>query len=195
MKFLHLNNVMLLHVALFSYKFFCQQTHGYTITPTRSLSRIRSSTFTYPFISPSNKKHPSPSHQYPRYHQRNFSPLHASIDTKQESFTSKHIVPNVKVVASTTAILVLDSLFRKSFQAMSISFPSSLAGCTALFTFLLLVNAVNKEWGDSIHSLFNPGAILLAKWLPVFFVPSLVTLPLAPSLGSNQEVKKNIAIF
>jgi hypothetical protein len=30
--------------------------------------------------------------------------------------------------------------------------------------------------------------MLLAKWLPVFFVPSLITLPLASGLGNAWEV-------
>ena len=96
---------------------------------------------------------------------------------------------NLRTTASTVSIIALDTLFRKSFHAMSIQFPSSLAGCTALFMILLLLHSCKKEWGDYWHGLLNPGATLLAKWLPVFFVPSLVTLPLAPSLGSTQEVK------
>ena len=61
----------------------------------------------------------------------------------------------------------------------SISFPSSLPGCGALLTTMLITNAVKEEWGDFIYGLLAPGATLLAKWLPVFFVPSLVTLSLA----------------
>jgi len=49
---------------------------------------------------------------------------------------------------------------------------------------------MNEKWGDAAHSVLSPGAALLAKWLPVFFVPSLVTLPLAQSLGSSTEVLK-----
>jgi len=41
----------------------------------------------------------------------------------------------------------------------------------------------------------SPGAALLAKWLPVFFVPSLVTLPLADSVGTAGEVFKMGAII
>ena len=36
----------------------------------------------------------------------------------------------------------------------------------------------------------DPGAALLAKWLPVFFVPSLVALPLADGVGGPAEVAK-----
>jgi hypothetical protein len=50
-------------------------------------------------------------------------------------------------------------------------------------------SAVNEQVGEGIYQLLNPGATLLAKWLPVFFVPSLITLPLASGLGSVGEVR------
>jgi len=77
---------------------------------------------------------------------------------------------------------------RRLFQKYAISFPSSLAGCGFLFATLLGLNALNKRWGDGLFEVLNPGAAVLAKWLPVFFVPNLVTLPLAPSLGDAVEV-------
>jgi putative effector of murein hydrolase LrgA (UPF0299 family) len=103
--------------------------------------------------------------------------------------SASSIASNLKTFASAGSLILLDALLRQSFKAMSIQFPSSLAGCTALFTFMLLLHSLNNDWGDYVHSLFNPGATLFAKWLPVFFVPSLVTLPLAPSLGSTHEVR------
>ena len=82
-------------------------------------------------------------------------------------------------IASTSSLVLIDVAFRRLLKSLSISFPSSLAGCGALLTTLLITNAVKEEWGDCIYGLLAPGAALLAKWLPVFFVPSLVTLPLA----------------
>ena len=84
---------------------------------------------------------------------------------------------------SASALVVLDILFRRLLQRFSISFPSSLAGCGVLFATLL---AAPK--GPQLYNLLSPGAALLAKWLPVFFVPSLVTLPLAAGLGTAMEV-------
>ncbi|KAL3908012.1 MAG: hypothetical protein SGARI_003260, partial [Bacillariaceae sp.] len=43
--------------------------------------------------------------------------------------------------------------------------------------------------------MLQPGAALLAKWLPVFFVPSLVTLPLVGSVGSGVEIAKVMAVI
>jgi hypothetical protein len=46
-----------------------------------------------------------------------------------------------------------------------------------------------KRMGEGLYLALNPGATLLAKWLPVFFVPSLITLPLASGLGNAREVR------
>jgi len=46
-----------------------------------------------------------------------------------------------------------------------------------------------KRMGEGLYRVLNPGATLLAKWLPVFFVPSLITLPLASGLGNAREVR------
>ena len=56
-------------------------------------------------------------------------------------------------------------------------------------------SAVNEQVGEGIYQLLNPGATLLAKWLPVFFVPSLITLPLASGLGSVGEVRPLLTLL
>jgi putative effector of murein hydrolase len=52
-----------------------------------------------------------------------------------------------------------------------------------------------RKLADYIYSLFEPGSTVLAKWLPVFFVPSLVTLPLAPMPGSSIEILKVLGVI
>jgi putative effector of murein hydrolase LrgA (UPF0299 family) len=89
-----------------------------------------------------------------------------------------------KTALSAGGLIFLDIFFRRIFQAAKINFPSSLAGCGALFTIMVTIPAVGRR----VHHILQPGAALLAKWLPVFFVPSLVTLPLAGNVGSTSEV-------
>jgi putative effector of murein hydrolase LrgA (UPF0299 family) len=91
-------------------------------------------------------------------------------------------------IISASALVVLDIAFRRLFQRLAISFPSSLGGCCALFLTLLTL-----PFGQDLFNVLSPGAALLAKWLPVFFVPSLITLPLVGSVGSAAEV--NICRF
>jgi putative effector of murein hydrolase len=62
-----------------------------------------------------------------------------------------------------------------------------LAGCAFLFGTLL---ALPSKTAESTFKQLQPGAGLLAKWLPVFFVTSLITLPLAQSMGNSSELLK-----
>ncbi len=114
--------------------------------------------------------------------------VETNLSTKSDSSTP------VQSIASTLLLVTIDVALRRYFQSAGISFPSSLAGCGILFSSLIILSAINASWGDGVYGLFSPGAALLAKWLAVFFVPSLVTLPLAQSLGSSVEVRKNTFI-
>jgi len=89
-----------------------------------------------------------------------------------------------KALAGATVFLILDTTFRKIFRACDIKFPSQLGGCIILFNFLLLSELMIPGMGDNVYKALTPGANLLTNWLPVFFVPGLAILPLAPSIGS-----------
>lgn len=82
-------------------------------------------------------------------------------------------------------LFLLTEFIKILFYRFSVSFPASLAGCGALFTYFLLGPA-----GSSVYSSLAPGAAILTKWLPVMFVPSLIALPLAGGLGSQAEVRE-----
>ena len=93
-------------------------------------------------------------------------------------------------VVSAAAFCILDVAFRRLFDELKLTFPPSLGGCGVLFGTLLLLRALSKDAAESVYKKLLPGAELLAKWLPVFFVPSLVTLPLAEGLSSSAELIK-----
>jgi len=97
-----------------------------------------------------------------------------------------------KSMFSAAILVVLDIIFRRGFLKANISFPSSLAGCGVLFATLL---TLPSKMAEALFEKLRPGAALLAKWLPVFFVPSLVTLPLADSLGSTAELIKVLSVI
>ena len=103
--------------------------------------------------------------------------------------SSSVISSTLSSVASTLSLVLIDVALRRWFKKASISFPSSLAGCGLLFSLLIFISTINNNWGDSVNNIFTPGSNLLSKWLAVFFVPSLVTLPLAQPLGSALEVR------
>ena len=93
-------------------------------------------------------------------------------------------------VVSALGLFAINYAVTKAFQALDIEFPAMLGGCIILFVFLLLADGVsNGALGNGIFEFLSPGAALLAKWLPVFFVPGLAMLPRAPSLGSGLDVR------
>jgi len=100
-----------------------------------------------------------------------------------------------KTIIATALLIFLDVNFRSLFTKYSIAFPSSLAGCGSLFATMIAVTSMKEELGEAIYNTLNPGAALLAKWLPVFFVPSLITLPLAGSLGNSLEILKIFSVI
>lgn len=115
-----------------------------------------------------------------------------SATTFSSSTASSKLSSDQKSVLSVGLWCVLDIAFRRLFQRLGIAtkFPSSLGGCGAVLAILLLTSK-STEKENKLHRLLSPGAALLAKWLPVFFVPSLVTLPLVgvDSLGGTKEVR------
>lgn len=91
-------------------------------------------------------------------------------------------------VSSASAFIAMDVALRRLFIKARVSFPSSLAGCGILFVMLGLVKILTGS--DQVKDSLEPGAGLLAKWSAVFFVPSLILLPLAEPLGSVLEIAK-----
>ena len=91
-------------------------------------------------------------------------------------------------ITGAVILTLIERGMNKIFQSKGIKFPAALGGCISLFFSLLLADIISPGLGESIFASLNPAAILLAKWLPVFFVPGLAMLPLAPSVGSGLEV-------
>lgn len=94
-----------------------------------------------------------------------------------------------KAVSGAATFLLMDTVVRKSFRANKIAIPPQLGGCIILFATMLLSETILPGMGDRIFKALAPGAALLTKWLPVFFVPGLAMLPLAPSIGNTLDVR------
>mmetsp|Transcript_10197 Transcript_10197/g.23880 ORF Transcript_10197/g.23880 Transcript_10197/m.23880 type:complete len:520 (-) Transcript_10197:59-1618(-) len=97
-------------------------------------------------------------------------------------------------VTGTIVLTLIERIVNKFFVQAGVKFPAQLGGCGILFAFLVIADAVAPGFGTSIFEYLTPGTTLLTKWLPVFFVPGLAMLPLAPSVGSNLEVFKILLV-
>ena len=97
--------------------------------------------------------------------------------------TKKVENPHRSALMAVVALFIINRSFKMAFQKLQIAFPAPLGACGVLFATFLFA-----PFGGSLHALLSPGAAVLAKWLPVFFVPSLITLPLSGGIGSSTEV-------
>jgi hypothetical protein len=111
--------------------------------------------------------------------------------SSQKSLSVRGGVANTypNAIAGAAVFAVIENVVKRSLKAANLNFPAQLASCIFVFAFLLLTEAVSPELANGMFSALTPGAGLLAKWLPVFFVPALVMLPLSPSIGSSFEVR------
>ena len=82
--------------------------------------------------------------------------------------------PLVPRLAGFAALAAADEVCRVAFAGSGL--PHSLAGGGALVALLIATGSI----GEKLHKkLLAPGATLLLSWMPVFFAPALVLLPLA----------------
>lgn len=93
-------------------------------------------------------------------------------------------------ILGAVAMAAVERAVKTAFVANGIAFPAQLAGCLILFFTLLAADLLVPGLGGRAFVALGPGTALLTKWLPVFFVPGLAMLPLAPSVGSGVEVRE-----
>ncbi|RVW90315.1 Plastidal glycolate/glycerate translocator 1, chloroplastic [Vitis vinifera] len=83
------------------------------------------------------------------------------------------------LVVSLGIILAMDKLLKKAFVAAAIKFPSALFGMFCIFTILVILDSTVPAAAKSLMNFFQPALLFIQRWLPLFYVPSLVVLPLA----------------
>ncbi|CEM39472.1 unnamed protein product [Vitrella brassicaformis CCMP3155] len=92
---------------------------------------------------------------------------------------------SAKALVSVSVFIALDIAFRQLLASLNITFPSALIGMGLVFASLLVLERVNPSKAADVAAFLDLGASEIKKWLPVFFAPNLVVLPLnlPPQLG------------
>ena len=85
-------------------------------------------------------------------------------------------------------LILMDRMLLKVFKNLGWTFPSSLAGMIGVFAVLQCTHSVSPEAADKISNVLSPAVSLLKAWLPLFFVPPLVVLPLKASVLSGSAI-------
>lgn len=83
------------------------------------------------------------------------------------------------MVVSLGTLIVLDKVLKDAFVAASIKFPSALFGMFSIFSILVILDSTVPAAATSLINFFEPALLFIQRWLPLFYVPSLVVLPLS----------------
>ncbi|KAL3500058.1 hypothetical protein ACH5RR_039151 [Cinchona calisaya] len=83
------------------------------------------------------------------------------------------------LLVSLGIILAMDNVLKKAFVAAAIKFPSALFGMFCIFTILMALDSTIPAVAKGLMNFFEPALLFIQRWLPLFYVPSLVVLPLA----------------
>lgn len=118
------------------------------------------------------------------------APATPAVEKAKTAFPAAAPSSTQKAVGGVAALIAYQKLVAEIFKATKVKFPAMLGACMSLLAILLGTEAVNPKLAQSIFDGLTPGANLLAKWLPMFFVPALTLLPLSPPIGSGTEIAK-----
>lgn len=83
------------------------------------------------------------------------------------------------MIVSLGLILATDKVLKKAFVAAAIKFPSALFGMFCIFSVLVILDITVPAAATSVMNFFEPALLFIQRWLPLFYVPSLVVLPLS----------------
>ncbi|KAM0883642.1 hypothetical protein ACQ4PT_031501 [Festuca glaucescens] len=100
-----------------------------------------------------------------------------------DAAASGGLLPSVLGIAqlavSLGLVLATDKYLKQAFVAASIKFPSALFGMFCIFSVLVVLDLAAPALAKGFMDFFEPATLFIQRWLPLFYVPSLVVLPLA----------------
>ena len=100
-----------------------------------------------------------------------------------------------KLVASAGALFALDKTLEHVLKTAGVKFPSALVGMFGLLAVMLVAEKIaGEEKANEIKALVAPALSWITSWLPVFYVPSLVVIPLVVTKIAPAALVKVLAI-
>lgn len=109
--------------------------------------------------------------------------VNSSADEAGRSSGASVGFPNIMgllhLVISLGLIIGSEKLLKRAFLDASIKFPSALFGMFCVFTTLLILDSIVPSAAKGLEDFFEPANLFIQRWLPLFYVPSMVILPLA----------------
>ncbi|XP_045829369.1 plastidal glycolate/glycerate translocator 1, chloroplastic isoform X1 [Trifolium pratense] len=110
---------------------------------------------------------------------RQLSTKSAETDSGSTSSLTQNVFGLLHLIVSLGLFLALDQFLKKAFVAAAIKFPSALFGMFCIFSVLIILDSTVPPAAKALVNFFEPAFLFIQRWLPLFYVPSLVVLPLS----------------
>lgn len=110
---------------------------------------------------------------------RQLSIKSAGTDSGSTSSLTQNVFGVLHLIVSLGLFLATDKLLKKAFVAAAIKFPSALFGMFCIFSVLIILDSTVPSAATAVMNFFEPAFMFIQRWLPLFYVPSLVVLPLS----------------
>lgn len=110
---------------------------------------------------------------------REISTKSAQTGTGGTSSVTQSVFGLLHLIVSLGLIVAMDKLLKKAFVAAAIKFPSALFGMFCIFSVLIILDSTVPSAATALMNFFEPAFMFIQRWLPLFYVPSLVVLPLS----------------
>ncbi|XP_054825023.1 plastidal glycolate/glycerate translocator 1, chloroplastic-like isoform X1 [Prosopis cineraria] len=103
----------------------------------------------------------------------------AETDSGKTSSIGQNVFGLLHLIVSLGLVLAMDKYLKKAFVAAAIKFPSALFGMFCIFSVLIILDSTVPSAATALMNFFEPALLFIQRWLPLFYVPSLVILPLS----------------
>eukprot|EP00192_Tetraselmis_astigmatica_P004026 CAMPEP_0117675718 /NCGR_PEP_ID=MMETSP0804-20121206/15764_1 /TAXON_ID=1074897 /ORGANISM="Tetraselmis astigmatica, Strain CCMP880" /LENGTH=472 /DNA_ID=CAMNT_0005484759 /DNA_START=304 /DNA_END=1722 /DNA_ORIENTATION=- len=100
----------------------------------------------------------------------------------------------VQTFAGLALLLGADKALKMVFSQAGWSFPAPLAGMFLIMAVLQTLAVTSSSTLKSVESFFQPALNWIARWLPLFYVPSLVMLPIVLKQVPSAAMAKVVLI-
>ena len=104
------------------------------------------------------------------------------LSSNSHSLERKVFEKGKSILKTATGIAIIFGIERSialAGTAAGLRIPSAPVGMVSVFFALLFVSALNKRVVQNIQQFFSPALAFYGAWVPLFFSPPLVQLPLA----------------
>ncbi|KAF7801473.1 plastidal glycolate/glycerate translocator 1, chloroplastic-like [Senna tora] len=99
------------------------------------------------------------------------------------------------LIVSVGIFLAVDLALNKAFAAAAIKFPSALFGMFCIFSVLLILDSTVPSAAMALMKFFEPAYMFIHRWLPLFYVPYLVVLPLSvKDIPASSAIKISLIV-